>query len=182
MTYLAQSFLVATAPYTILIPPIVMVLLRPLTGNNFNYLPAGPTSLLFAILAQYHAAIPYTYRYRIATSLATAVDHDNEERNGILVTSKSISYLVPIQLAISQLPGSLIPAFIGWIVGYAWRAELLPFPSSRWRIPKWLYSNSKAKSAGGSAVNGLMRRMEDEVASSGSGFNGAGSAAVRRRP
>jgi len=177
-----QSFLIATAPYTILLPPIFLALLRPLTGNNVNYLPAGPTSLIFAILAQYHAAIPYTYRYRVATSLATTVDHHNQEPNGIVLTSKSMSYLLPIQLALSQLPGSLIPAVIGWIVGYAWRVELLPVPSSRWRIPKWLYSRTKTGLAGGNVIEGLMRRMEDEVAGSASGINGAERDAIRRRP
>ena len=61
--------------FTTILPPLFLALiLRPLSFNNFNYLPAGPTPLIFAMLAQYHAAIPHIYKYRIAASAASAYD------------------------------------------------------------------------------------------------------------
>lgn len=167
-----QSFIVTTAPHTILLPPFLLLLLRPLSSAYFNHLPSGPTSLVFALLAQYHAAIPYTFRYRLS---ATPGPEDSSDANGshgggnrgeshaITLTSKSTSYLLPLQLALSQLPGSLLPALIGWIVGYAWRAEILPtVPGRAWRVPRWVIGE-KAGAARAGDVEGLRRRMREEV-------------------
>ncbi|KLJ09299.1 hypothetical protein EMPG_15279, partial [Blastomyces silverae] len=66
------SFLITTLPYTTLLPPLLLsLLLRPLSLNTLNYLPAGPTAILFALLVQFYSAIPHAYKYRIATSTST---------------------------------------------------------------------------------------------------------------
>ena len=39
-----------------------MLVVRPLSWGRINYLPAGPTPIVFALLAQYHSAIPYIYK------------------------------------------------------------------------------------------------------------------------
>lgn len=39
-----QSFLMSVLPPTLIIPPILTTILRPLTFNAVNHLPAGPTS------------------------------------------------------------------------------------------------------------------------------------------
>ena len=41
--------------------------LRPLTFSHANALPAGPTALVFALLAQYVAAVPTVYKWRVVT-------------------------------------------------------------------------------------------------------------------
>lgn len=142
--------MLGTLPYTILLPPLILLVVKPLTFSAVSFLPSGPVALIFALLAQYQAAVPYTYRYRIATSSSSAPatassggQSDTSDTKGIELTSKSISYLPALQLALSQLPGSVIPAAVGWAVGYAWRLDLLPWPSSRWRVPKWVVAGNK---------------------------------------
>ncbi|KAF2228804.1 hypothetical protein EV356DRAFT_522035 [Viridothelium virens] len=191
------SFLISTTPYTLLLPPLFLtILIRPLTFYHpiTNYLPAGPTPLVFALLAQYHAAIPHIYKYRIATSSSTSTTSGSSSSSSsasptlpaldLTLTSKTLTYLPCAQLALSQLPTSLLTASVGWVVGYAWRSELLP--GARWRIPEVLWGGGKG---GGSReerrrVEGLRRRMEGEVAEvsgSAAGGEGAGEAGEARR-
>jgi hypothetical protein len=159
-------------PYTLVLPPLILALvLRPLSFGKINYLPAGPTPLLFAILAQFHAAIPSTYRYKVgatatppsppsASSSATAQFF--ALRNGTLTfTSKTMSYLLPVQLALSQFPSSILPAVVGWAVGYAYRNEVLPATS--WRLPAWMVGQKSR----GPNLESLRRRMEGEDADRG---------------
>lgn len=163
-----QSFLLLILPYTLVIPPLLLALvLRPFSFGNINYLPAGPTPILFAILAQYHAAIPSIYRYRVgalaSSSLATtsssssAAAQFSSLRSGTFtLTSKTMSYLLPLQLALSQFPSSILPAAIGWAVGYAYRNDVLPATS--WRVPAWAVGQKNA----GPSMEALRRRMEGE--------------------
>lgn len=147
-------------------------MLRPLSFGHINYLPAGPTSILFAILAQYHAAIPSTYRYSIgmvrpsngssaATSNPTATQSAAAQftamRNStVALTSKTIYYVFAIQLALSQFPSSILPAVVGWTVGYAYRNEVLPTTS--WRVPFWVVGQKNKRPT----VEALRRRLEGE--------------------
>lgn len=160
------SFIVLTIPYTALIPPLLLaLLLRPLSLNTLNYLPAGPTPLVFALLAQYHATVPPTYRYKIAT---TATPNAGRQAIEITVTNKWTSYFLPLQLAMSQLPGSAIAAAVGWAVGYAWRNEILP--KSSWRVPGWMVGEKSKGTSGGrgeEGFEGLRRRLEGEASASG---------------
>lgn len=192
-----KSFLVSTLPYTTLLPPILLALLiRPISLTTINYLPSGPTAAIFALLAQYHALIPHTFRYRLATtSTGTGTSSpSNDEPNSndtnannasgkpplhIPLTSKSPIYLIAAQLALSQFPYMLLPAVTGWTVGLAWRAELLPGGVS-WRVPAWMVGEkdrprygSRYGSGYGSADDGheryedLRRRLEGEVVAAG---------------
>ncbi|KAF2400946.1 hypothetical protein EJ06DRAFT_509928 [Trichodelitschia bisporula] len=189
------SFLLLALPYTLLLPPLLLSLLRPLTLGHANYLPAGPTALLFALLAQYHAAIPASYQYRIGTSAAaadrtpsqqTTLPSPSQALNAlrtqtITLSSKSLSYLIPLQLALSQFPHTILPAAVGWAVGYAYRNEVLP--GTTWRVPGWMVGQ-EAKSGhgrGGGArqMEILRRRLEGENAA-GTPVEGGGEA--RRRP
>ncbi|KAH0537251.1 hypothetical protein FGG08_005953 [Glutinoglossum americanum] len=159
----AQSFILTTLPYTTLLPPLLLAcLLRPLSLYTLNALPSGPTPLLFAILSQYHALIPPTYRYVVAAPPLS-----------LSFSDKSYTYLLAAQLALSQLPGSLIGAAVGWMVGYAWRAEVLvPGEVWRWRVPKWVVGEGGRERG----FEGLRRRLEGEV---GGGGGGAGAGAGR---
>ncbi|TKA34131.1 hypothetical protein B0A50_00111 [Salinomyces thailandicus] len=151
------SFLLATLPYTALLPPIILaVVIRPLSFGHINYLPAGPTPILFALLAQYHAAIPYIYKYRLSGSVPTPGSPEREY--GLNLTSKATSYLLPLQLALSQVPGSAIAAGVGWLIGFAYRREILP-GATRWRIPAWATGGTSQKER----YDSLRRRMEGEA-------------------
>lgn len=129
-----------------------------------NYLPAGPTAILFALLAQYHAAIPHTFKYRISTNRSST---DEPSPPSILLSDKSTTYLLAAQLALSQFPSSILPAIVGWVVGHAWRAELLPGRATGWRVPGWLYGYRSRRVAGedrrdAERYEGLRRRLEGE--------------------
>lgn len=216
-----QTFVLTTLPYTTLLPPLLLALfLRPLSLNNLNYLPSGPTAAIFALLAQYHAAIPHVFRYRIGTtSTSTSTSSSNATINTpspssntqsqtqpastskptntttpsltLLFSDKSTTYIIAVQLALSQFPSMLLPAVVGWVVGVAWRTELLPglSPSSNgFRVPAWIVgeqerrgrSRAGAGSGIGSGSGGhgvdedrgryedLRRRLEGEVAASAS--------------
>ncbi|OAX77542.1 hypothetical protein ACJ72_08157 [Emergomyces africanus] len=129
------SFLLTTLPYTSLLPPLILsILLRPLSLNTLNYLPAGPTAILFALLAQFYSAIPRAYKYRIITTTSTSTSSSSSTTQTqttpppptITISDKSTTYLLAAQLSLSQFPNSLLPAAIGWAVGYAWRSDILP--------------------------------------------------------
>ncbi|EFW21413.1 conserved hypothetical protein [Coccidioides posadasii str. Silveira] len=190
-----QSFIISTLPYTTLLPPLLLsLLLLPLTLNTLNYLPAGPTAILFALLAQYHAAIPTTYKYHISTSTGAS----NSQALTLRFSDKSTVYFLAFQLSLSQFPHSLLPAAVGWIIGCAWRAELLPgrFSSPSWRIPPWVYGGQESafdrrqrsditgqtQTSHGSEAEryeGLRRRLEGEsraaAAATGERVYGSGS-------
>lgn len=154
-----QSFLLTLFPASALVPPLLLALvLRPLSINAFNYLPAGPTPLLFALLAQYHAAIPHVYKYRIATSSS-----NSNPPEGIVFSDKSLTYLLASQLAFSQVPGSLLAAAVGWGIGVAWRNDILPEKLMGWRVANWLVGEKRH----GEGFEGLRRRLEGEGRASG---------------
>lgn len=153
-----------------------MVFIKPLSFGTINYLPAGATPILFALLAQFHAVIPHVYKYRIATSAAPPSDAAFQ---GLTLSDKSYTYLIATQLAVSQFPGSMLSAGVGWVVGYAWRNDVLPGALSQWRIPGWLVGVESQKHREG--FEGLRRRLEGETAE-GSATGAQGSEAGRRRP
>ncbi|RAH40286.1 protein dscB [Aspergillus brunneoviolaceus CBS 621.78] len=159
------TFLLTTLPYTTLLPPLLLLLLRPLTLSKLNALPSGPTATLFAVLAQYHAAIPPTVRYCLSTASsnpsppASAAQqppptdaHPPKSNVTLTLSDKSTTYLVAAQLAASQFPTMLLPAVVGWGVGLAWRTEALPLffvPGGyRWRMPGWVVGQADRNRAG----------------------------------
>ncbi|KAJ5972143.1 uncharacterized protein N7479_002061 [Penicillium vulpinum] len=205
------TFLLTTLPYTTLLPPILLAFaIRPLSLGNLNYLPSGPTATIFALLAQYHATIPSIYRYRIgSTSSPTTTDNNTSNDSSadntaqasqpkprtpslsLLLSDKSTTYVVAAQLALSQFPAMLLPSALGWIVGVAWRADLLPGLSSAstgFRVPAWVVGEKERRGGSGSGSSGaereryedLRRRLEGEVAASASGLEGSSGQAQRR--
>jgi len=166
----SQSFLLATLPYTTLLPPLILTfILRPLSFGHINHLPAGPTPIIFALLANYYAAIPYTYRYKLAPYASTpssATSSSSSSTNAqtatsiwaksITFTSKSTAYLAPLQLALSQAPGSVLAAAVGWAVGTAYRRDLLP-GATGWRVPGWMVGEETKR-----GFEGLRARLDAE--------------------
>ncbi|KAI1110238.1 hypothetical protein F5Y14DRAFT_370636 [Nemania sp. NC0429] len=154
------TFVFVTFSLTSIFLPVTLALvLRPLTLGLLNYLPAGPTPIIFAILSQYHAMIPHIYKYRIATSISKS---PNDQFQGFTFSDKSYRYVLALQLALFQWPGSLLGAFVGWVVGYAWRVEVLPRSVTRWRIPGWIVGIRTPRRS--QEFEGLRRRLEDESA------------------
>lgn len=167
----SQSFILSTLPYTTLLPPLFLALvIRPLSFNTINYLPSGPVATLFALLAQYYALIPHTYRYRIGT---TSTSTEPAKGITLLLSNKSTTYLLALQLALSQFPYMLLPSATGWFVGLAWRAEVLPGVSVNWRVPAWVVGERERVSRGEEGrFEDLRRRLEGEVVAAGGAASG----------
>ncbi|KAI0202627.1 hypothetical protein F4808DRAFT_68197 [Astrocystis sublimbata] len=173
------TFVLVTFLLTSITSPVLLAfVLRPISLGLLNYLPAGPTPVIFAILAQYHAMIPHTYKYKIATSITPT---PSDQFQGVTFTDKSYRYLLALQLALFQWPGSLIGASVGWVVGYAWRMEVLPRSLMRWRIPGWVVGIRAPRRS--QEFEGLRRRLEDEGAPTASttGADGQADGAGGRR-
>ncbi|KAI4144597.1 MAG: hypothetical protein LQ340_006591 [Diploschistes diacapsis] len=182
------SFLLTITPLTCLLPPLLLAgMFRPLSLGTINHLPAGPTPLVFALLAQYHAVIPHVYKYRIASGssalspnresqAATPSDsHTSSDPAGLLFSDKTTTYILAAQLAFSQFPGSLLAAAVGWGIGIAWRNYILPDKMIGWRVPGWVFGE---KTEGREGFEGLRRRLEGEGRASG--VEGAEDGARRR--
>ncbi|KAL5318328.1 hypothetical protein ACEPPN_013387 [Leptodophora sp. 'Broadleaf-Isolate-01'] len=178
-SFIALSFLLTT-----ILPPLLLTtIIRPLSLHTINYLPAGPTPLIFSLLAQYHALIPHVYKYRIAATPYNPAT--SASFTGLTFSDKSYVYLPALQLALSQFPGSLLCAAVGWVVGYSWRNEVLPGRLTRWRVPAWVVGEKMRKR--GEDFEGLRRRLEGEnggtAAAAATGSDGRlGGEVGRRRP
>lgn len=194
------GFVLSTLPYTALIPVLLLSLvIRPLSSMTSSstssssgggggdhvgasYLPAGPTGIIFALLAQFHSAIPHTYKYTVSTSTSTSTtapaqgsksaketqptstsrttEPEPEPEpststttatagatppSSLVLTDKSTTYFLALQLSLSQFPHSLLPAITGWTIGYAWRMDLLPKCTVAWQVPRWVYTDTPAE-------------------------------------
>jgi len=171
-----QSFILLTACLAAVVTPALTFLLRPLTLGLINYVPAGPTGIVFAILAQYHAMIPHIYKYRLA--LSTSAPNDNHFV-GLTFSDKSYRYLLALQLALFQWPGSLLAAAVGWVVGHAWRNGVLPGSLTTWRVPGWMVGIRGPKRT--EEFEGLRRRLEGENSAAATGMQTLGQEATGRR-
>jgi hypothetical protein len=148
------SFLVYSFVTTSIIAPLLLaIVFRPLTGWKMNFLPPGPTPVIFAALAQYHAGIPGIYKFKLLTSSSST--EGDIDAPGVTLSDKFYVYILSAQLALCQLPGSLLAAAVGWVIGYAWRMDLLP--KSRWRLPVWLFKDGQA-----GEFEILRRRLRDQ--------------------
>lgn len=142
---------------TVLTPTLVVVLKLGTLGW-YNYLPAGMTGVVFALLAGWTETVPLMYRYKI---LATGDgDVRDQGAKGVVFSDKSTTYLLAAQLALSQFPYGLVPALAGWVVGSAWLGDMLPGGLGRYRVPRWMVGESGGKGRG--QFEGLRRRLEEE--------------------
>lgn len=139
--------------------PVISMFLRPLSAGLFDYVPAGPTPIIFAALLQYQVMIPHLYKYRIATSEAPPTD---DLFAGLTLSDKSLKYAVAVHLSLLQWPGSVLAALVGWVTGYAWREGVLPTAVVRWRVPAWVLGLSAPSRT--REFEGLRRRLEGEGA------------------
>lgn len=178
---------------TILTSGLLVFAVRPLTFGLIDYLPAGPTPLIFAILAQYHGMVPHLYRYRLATgggregSAGAGSTSEEDDFRGLTFSDKSYRYALALQLALFQWPGSMLGAGVGWVVGHAWRNDLLPGKLTAWRLPGWMVGQRAQKSRS-DEFEGLRRRLQGEenaagasAAATASGIQGREDGVARRR-
>jgi hypothetical protein len=160
------SFCAVVFWVNLLLTPVLLVFLKLGTLGWYNYLPAGCTGVVFALLAAWADEVPRIYRYKVATggsAVASSAGQDGHE-SGVMLSDKSTTYLLAAQLALSQFPYSLLPAATGWAVGTAWVGELLPGRLGRWRVPAWMVGESSARKERGQ-YEGLRRRLEEEGSS-----------------
>lgn len=106
-------------------------MLRPLSSNRLNYLPPGPTALLFSLLPLYIHLIPPSYTLRLGASTP-----EPSSTTGLALTDKWGLYVLFGQLALSQFPGSLICATTGYITGLLWEFSLVPAFIKHFRLPR----------------------------------------------
>ncbi|CAE6485619.1 unnamed protein product [Rhizoctonia solani] len=90
---------------------------------GLNYIPAGPISILFAILYQYERVVPSAYNFRIL---------------GITMSNKSFTYLSAFPITISHMPGSALVTVTGLATGALYRSDITNLKSHR--APPWLVS------------------------------------------
>lgn len=168
-----------TYMFTSVIPPLLMIIFRPLTVGLTNYIPAGPTPIIFALLAQYHAMVPHMYKYRIATSAAPPTD---DPFSGVTLSDKSYRYALALHLSLLQWPGSLVGALVGWVIGYAWREGILPQACIKWRLPGWVLGIKATNRS--REFEDMRRRLEGEGEATATGAQGQQQEgqAERRRP
>ncbi|KAH8118396.1 hypothetical protein DFH11DRAFT_1502788 [Phellopilus nigrolimitatus] len=83
---------------------------------GLNVLPSGPITLVFSILHQFSRLVPHAYTFRIF---------------GVTVTNKVFMYIIALQLALSQPPGSIAAAVIGILSGQLYRSDVLGLKAFR---------------------------------------------------
>ena len=148
----------------LLVAPVLLLVLKVGTLGWYNYLPAGLTGVVFGLLAAWAEEVPRIYRYKIATGStvsASTLSGGSGGTPGVVLSDKSTTYLLAVQLALSQFPYSILPAAVGWTVGTAWMGELLPGGLGRWRVPAWMVGEASTRKERGQ-YEGLRRRLEEE--------------------
>ncbi|CAK7241967.1 MAG: hypothetical protein STHCBS139747_003440 [Sporothrix thermara] len=175
------SFIAVVSLISAVVPPMLLFVLRTLTNGHVNYLPAGPTAVVFAILAQYYSIVPHRYTYRIAfSSKEQPAAGADDNFTGLTFSDKSYRYFLAAQLALFQWPGSILSAAVGWILGHAWRNDVLPGRLTEWRVPGWLVGMRPQKRR--DEFEGLRRRLEGENATgNATGVDGQAEGVAGRR-
>lgn len=137
------------------------LLLKILTLGWWGYIPSGMSAVIVATVAVWSREVPRLGGFKIL------LDDDTERirrgnTRGFDVTDKWTTYLLTAQLALSQFPYGLLPAFVGWVVGSAWTEELVPVSLVRWRVPGWVVGEDTKGKRRGQQYEGLRRRLEEQ--------------------
>ncbi|KAI8319438.1 hypothetical protein GQ54DRAFT_251160, partial [Martensiomyces pterosporus] len=96
------------------------------SSKRLNIVAAGPYSLVFAVLYQFHALVPTKYRIRVF---------------GFEVSDKWTAYALALHLLVVRLPGTLVPALAGVAASVIYSADIAGL--KQWRFPQW--ANSAAR-------------------------------------
>lgn len=163
----------------VVVPLVLSTVVRVLSLGRWNYLPCGLTGVVLAAIACWREEVPRLYRYKVVTGRDIT---SGEQPSGLTLSDKATTYVLAAQLALSQFPYSLLPAAVGWMVGLAWRGDLLPGGTARMRIPGWIVGEAGLGKEGRRSreererYEGLRRRLEEE-GSTGDGMRASGSGA-----
>ncbi|EMR09948.1 hypothetical protein PNEG_01706 [Pneumocystis murina B123] len=124
------SFIILSFLYTSILTPLILCfIIKPLSQGRYQYLPAGPTALIFSILAQYHTIIPESYKFKVLNMPSA--------KKGFFLSNKIYLYILSFQLLFAESPGSILEAVTGWIIGRLYVFQYLP--GVKWRIPKRIF-------------------------------------------
>ncbi|KAK7204158.1 hypothetical protein BZA70DRAFT_290705 [Myxozyma melibiosi] len=135
------SLLVLSIGFSLFTAPITLLLLKFIPSYSANYLPSGPTPLVFTVLALYHDLVPSVYKFKISSSSSSPQPHS------LTLSDKIFVYLLATQLALSQLPGSLICAFAGWLLGILWLKDFLPLRNFRISPRVWSAIHARGRAS-----------------------------------
>ena len=121
------TYVTLTWGLSTVIAPVLLALAHAVTAGRIDYVPSGMTSILFAVLYQYVAVVPPTYKFRLSAPARAGVGAGTgTEGGGLEVSDKSYIYLLMAHLATSHFPGSLIAAAAGWLAGAAYDNGVIP--------------------------------------------------------
>lgn len=148
---------------------VITPILAAIAGGS---VPAGGRGVVFGLLAVWGVEVPGLWRWEVVIPRtwrwrANVVDDDDNNNNNnssssgaaaaaaakkkgetnkkdwtLTLTDKSPTYLLSLQLALTSPPASLLPCVIGYLVGLAWSAHLLPWRMSAWRVPSWMVGDA----------------------------------------
>lgn len=155
------SFLVASYGLCMAGIASMALILKIITLGWWGYVPSGMSAVILATVAVWSKEVPRLGGFKLLLD-------DDEERlrrgtaRGIDLSDKWTTYLLAAQLALTQFPYGLLPAFIGWFVGSAWTEELVPVSLVRWRVPGWVVGEDSKGKRGGQQYEGLRRRLEEQ--------------------
>ncbi|KAK9472453.1 uncharacterized protein V1510DRAFT_417557 [Dipodascopsis tothii] len=135
------SLLILACVYTGVAVPLLCAVLRVVTPLRANYVPPGPTAVLFALLAAYHDYVPSVYKFHLRSVFAPPVTDDDDAGSAnstaggstVVIADKIFVYVLAAHLALSQFPANLMPALVGWSLGLLWTHGMLP--GRAWRVP-----------------------------------------------
>ena len=125
-----QSFAIVSSLFGTALEVVALALGHTL---GLEYLPAGPYTVVFSILYNFDKTVPASYIFKLF---------------GFSFTSKSLLYLLSLQLVFAQTPNSIVSAVCGVVAGALYRNNALG--SQQWRIPIWL------QRLGGKALSPLL--------------------------
>ncbi len=120
------SYILVCFGYTILVTFGVMIISELIPFTPSFSVPAGSTSILFALLVQYYDLVPVVYRFEVLGI------HPSSK---ITLTDRIFIFLVSFQLATTHLFRSIVSAWIGWAIGILVTRDVIP--GKDWRIPYW---------------------------------------------
>ncbi|BFZ54817.1 hypothetical protein PYCC9005_001854 [Savitreella phatthalungensis] len=167
------SIVLGTWASTSVAVPVVARALAALTGAAAcGNIPQGPLPIVFALLAHYVAVIPPTYTVTLARTSTTGA---------VQVSDKVYMGALAIGMATARMPGSLVCAVVGWMVGVAytragttgtgWWSKVVG-----WRLPRWL----SGLVIDHRPVNVVVRAREEESRNVGGGAGASRGAGGRR--
>ncbi|KAK9459612.1 uncharacterized protein V1516DRAFT_535436 [Lipomyces oligophaga] len=163
------SLLLVSYGFSLVVTPVLLVFAKIIPFYKGNYLPAGPTPIIFTLLALYHHMVPSVYKFRFSPYPIEPVSEPGQgseleteppinSRHSLTVSDKIFVYIIAAQLALSQMPGSLIVSFTGWIIGILWYREVLPLRS--WRIPESVWNKIRLQGRARLAALGTVPQQD----------------------